>query len=90
MGDGRIMVTDYLEVVRKAPTLHKRLISKHVKGGISARMSSELTGLRLDKFRRRWSNDPTGGSNGSDNRTEVLPVIEVADGQSGIGSSTED
>lgn len=88
MGEGRIMVTEYLEVVRKAPTLHKRLISKHVKGGIAARMSSELCSLRLDKFRQRWNNAPTQGENdGSDNRTEVLPVEQVADGQ-GIGSSS--
>jgi hypothetical protein len=91
MGDGRIMVADYLEVAKKAPTLHKRLISKHVKSGIAARMSSELINLRLDKFRDRWNNAPlTGGQDGSDNRTEVLPVSETADGQSGIGSSTED
>ena len=91
IGDGRIMVTDYLEVVRKAPTLHKKLISKHVKGGIAARMSSELCGLRLDKFRTRWNNAPlTGGQDGSDDRTEVLPVSQVADGQSGSGSSGED
>lgn len=45
-------------VLRKAPVLHKRLISKHIKSGILSRMTSEICKLRLDIMSKRWENEP--------------------------------
>jgi hypothetical protein len=89
--DGRF--SDDVWVVRKAPVLHRLLIAKEIKGGISARMSSEICNLRIDKMREKWSNIVTGGKDASDansnNRPETLP-LETSDGTSRSEHTGED
>jgi len=50
----------YIEVIKKAPVLHRLLISKGIKGQISHRMASEICKLRLDKMRDKWSTKDGG------------------------------
>jgi hypothetical protein len=56
--------TRYVEVIKRAPVLHKRLISKGIKNQMSARITSELCGLRLDNMRSKWSNEKEEVSDG--------------------------
>lgn len=58
---GKIFTTgffrpQYVSVIKRAPVLHKRLISKSFKNQILARATSELCSLRLDNMRVKWSN----------------------------------
>lgn len=50
----------YIEVIKKAPVLHRLLISKGIKGQIAHRMASEICKLRLDKMRVKWSTKDGG------------------------------
>jgi hypothetical protein len=84
--------TDQATVIKRAPVLHKMLIAKHIKTGISSRMTSEICGLRLDRMREKWSNiskqEVPNGTDGND-RTEVLSV-EAPDGVGVRAGSGED
>ena len=51
--------TSHVSVVKRAPVLHRLLISKGVKGQISARMTSEICKLRLDAMMRKWHDSKT-------------------------------
>jgi hypothetical protein len=42
------------EVIKTAPTLHRLLIAKGIKGQIAARMASEICRLRLDNMREKF------------------------------------
>lgn len=90
--ESRYFRRGYVQVIKKAPTLHKLLISKGIKSQIARRMTSEICSLRLDRMRKKWSNKESyGGSSGTDgnDRTEILSV-DTPDGQGVNGRVGED